>query len=328
LAILALAEVTRVVLTAGEPVRYVGWVANRPWILEKLGASSFELLAQQLSGSELQSVLLELMRERARSRKPARVLEQFERDGFCRPAPVDQRALVEVDRELLAAAAAFEAIELSPLTPLASCSSVALTDQNRVVSALRQTEVVSDPTNVLALECALRLRANATKPVHLATSQRVVRAQPLPKVPGYAQHFRIFVLASGGIEAQDHAFTAAVLLLHIRTMLAALARLEVAGYHFGRRRVDVLATAARAALADRIAEPLGALAARKPLEHQYYSGGLRYQLWVTTPEGDELPLIDGGVFDWLAKLTSNRRAVFVASAAGAQLVALRFRRPA
>lgn len=299
-------------------------MADRRWIVEKLGAEAFERLARELSGSELQSVLLELMQRRAQARSPARVLEQFERDGFCRPAPVDQRVLVEVERELLAAAAPFEAIELSPLTPLASCAAVALTDQHRVVSALRQTEVVSDPTNVLALECALRLRADAARPAHFATSQRVVRAQPVPKLPGYAQHFRIFVLASGGVEAKDHGFTAQTLVLHIETMLAALQRLERVGYRFGSRRVEILATKSRAAVADRIAESCGAPASRKTLEHAYYSGGLRYQLWVTTPDGSELPLVDGGAFDWLAKLTSNRRAVFVASGAGAQLIPLRF----
>lgn len=299
-------------------------MAERSWIVDKLGAEAFERLARELSGSELQSVLLELMQQRAQARSPARVLEQFERDGFCRPAPVDQRALVDIDRELLAAAVPFEAIELSPLSPLASCTAVALTAQNRVVSALRQTEVVSDPTNVLALECALRLRADPSRPAHFATSQRVVRAQPVPKLPGYAQHYRIFVLASGGVEAKDHGFTVQTLVLHIQTMLAALQRLELVGYLFGAPRVEILATKARAAVADRIAESCGALASRKPLEHAYYSGGLRYQVWVTAPDGSELPLIDGGAFDWLSKLTSNRRAVFVASGAGAQLIALRF----
>ena len=48
-------------------------------------------------------------------------------------------------------------------------------------------------------------------------------------------------------------------------------------------------------------------------------------LWVTAPDGTDVPLIDGGTFDWLTKLTSNRRAVYVASGAGAQLIALRFR---
>jgi hypothetical protein len=34
---------------------------------------------------------------------------------------------------------------------------------------------------------------------------------------------------------------------------------------------------------------------------------------------------DGGAFDWLAKLTSNRRLVFTASALGSQLAAYLFR---
>jgi hypothetical protein len=38
-----------------------------------------------------------------------------------------------------------------------------------------------------------------------------------------------------------------------------------------------------------------------------------------------VPLFDGGTFDWLAQLTSNRRAVYVASGGGAQLIAIRFR---
>ena len=45
-----------------------------------------------------------------------------------------------------------------------------------------------------------------------------------------------------------------------------------------------------------------------------------------SPEGDDIPLIDGGAFDWAAKLTSNKRLVFVASALGSQLAAYLFRR--
>ena len=300
---------------------------TRQWIHDLLGEPTFERLATHLSGSQLASVLLEVMQHRAAARTPAEVVAQYQRDPFCRPAQVDLRAAVDVDRHLLAAAAGFEAIELSPVAPLATCSSVAPTAQNRVLSALRSTEVVADPTNVLALECAHRLRA-APAPVHLATCQRVIRAQPVPKLPGYAAHFRIFVLASGGIEAVDHAFTAATLEHHIRTMLAALDRLEQHGYTFGERRVDLLATPARAAVADRIAAALAPTTVQhKLLEHPYYSGGLRYMLWVTAPDGSAVPLADGGAFDWLTKLTSNRRAVYVASGAGAQLIPLRFRVP-
>jgi hypothetical protein len=41
--------------------------------------------------------------------------------------------------------------------------------------------------------------------------------------------------------------------------------------------------------------------------------------------GEEIPLIDGGAFDWLGKLTSNHKLIFVASALGSQLAAHLFR---
>src|SRR5688572_6551631 len=297
------------------------------WRTGSLDAEAFEQLAGGLAGTELQSMLLEVMRRRARARTPADVLAQYRRDRFTGPGMVDQRTAVAIDGHLLAAADGFEAIELSPVAPLGVCSTMAPTDQHRVLSALRGTEVVSDPTNVLALECAVRMRGNANA-VHLATSQRVVRTQPAPRFPGASQHFRLFALGSGGIEAKAHAFTALAIVRHVRALTAALDRLEQHGYAFGVRRVDVLAAPERAALGDRIAAALGVgiATARKPLDHAYYSGGLRYMYWVTAPDGEAVPIGDGGAFDWLARLLSNRRAVYVASGLGAQLVAVRFRR--
>ena len=302
-----------------------GRMGDRPWIVGRLGTTVFEQLAAGLSGSELQSVLLEVMHRRAAARAPFDLVAQYQRDSFSAPAVVDQRTAVELDAHLLAAAGGFDAIELSPVAPLGACSVVALTDQKRVRSALRGTEVVSDPTNVLALECAVRLRARTDAPAHFATCHRVVRAQPVGKGPGFTQHFRLFVLASGGPEEREHHFTVSTVLNHIRTALAALDRLEAHGYAFGARLVDILTTPEREALGARVAEQLGALTRRKVLEHPYYSGGLRFQIWVTDRDGATLPLIDGGVFDWLAKLSSNRRAVYVATGVGSQLMALRFR---
>lgn len=314
-------------VTWHEPPRNAHGFCYQPgvadWIANTIGEAAFTQLATELAGSELQSVLLEVIRRRAAARRPSEVLAQYQRDRFVTPAIIDQREILAVDTHLLAAAADFEALELSPVAPLGTSSVVGLSDQHRVLSALRGTEVVSDTTNVLALECAARMRT-APGPFHLATSQRVVRAQPVPKLPGYAQHFRLFALASGGVETKDHAFTVDILVHHIRTMHAALDRLEQHGYAFGARRLDILATPARAALGDRIAAACHG--ERKLLEHAYYSGGLRYMLWVTAPDGREVPLGDGGAFDWLTKLAANRRAVFVASGLGAQLVNVLFKR--
>ena len=301
-------------------------MTDRDWIIERVGAAAFEQLATGLAGSDLHSVLLEVMQHRARSRTPADVLAQYLRDGFCTPAAIDLRTSHEVDGHLLGAADGFEALDLSPVAPLGVSSAIAQTGQNRVLSALRMTEVVSDPTNVLALECARRLRADWETPVHLATSQRVLRAQPVPKLPGYGQHFRIFVLASGGREAKDHAFTVQACALQIRAMLVALDRLEQNGYTFGARRVEILTTPARQAVGDRIGDLLNVAVVRRALDHAYYSAGLRYQIWVTAPDGAGIPLVDGGAFDWIARLAANRRAVYIASGTGSHLIAWSFKK--
>ena len=297
---------------------------TRAWIIDGIGEASFEQLAATIPGTELQSLLLEVMRRRAAARTPRDLLAQYRRDRFARPATIDQRTFVELDTHLLAAAYSFEAIELSPVTPLGTSSVVGPSDQHRVLSALRSTEVVSDPTNVLALECAERLRAAPDATIHLATSQRVIRAQALPPdKPHFAAHFRIFCLASASRETKEHGFTIAAFTRHIKTMQHALDLLEHHGYQFGARRVDILATSETARVADQIADAVRGV--RKPLDHRYDHGGIRYMLWVTAPNGEQVPLVDGGSFDWVAQLTSNRRITFITTGAGAQLMAAAFR---
>jgi hypothetical protein len=295
-------------------------MAQRTWITDSVGAPTFERLADGLTGSALQSVLLEVMQARAAARNPTDLVAQYGRDAFCQAASVDLRRMLAIDTQLLEAAARFEAIELSPVAPLGTTSVVGPTHQHRVLSALRGTEVVSDPTNVLALECALRLRANPAADLHLASSQRVVRAQPIPPQAGYARHFRLFALGSAGVERKDNAFTIETVLLHARTLLDGLARLEQQGYAVGQRRVEILASPEKRGVGGELADVLGVDC--RLLQHPYYSGGLRYRIWVTAPSGEEAPIADGGTFDWLSQLTSNRRAVFVGSGLGSQWIAL------
>lgn len=287
-----------------------------------------QALAQNLAASELWSLLLSVLEQRAAQRTPATVRHQWQSDRFVQPSAVNQRILNELDSHLLSAAADFEALELSPLAPLGSCSTVALTSQNRIVSTARGTEVVSDPTNVLALECAKRLREAPDAVIKLTTSHRCVRAQAIPKRPGFTAHFRMFCLASAAHERKDHGFTTEALIEHIRMHFAALDRLEKHGYRFPDRGLRLLSTPERSHLAKRIADAIPEIPATlAPLEHKYYDG-LRFMLDAGMPDGTSVPLVDGGAFDWLRKLTDNQRMVFVASGMGSQLAAMLFRRVA
>ena len=297
----------------------------RSWTIAGIGETAFRALSETLPPSALWSLLMEVFAKRAAQRTIGSLAEQWERDGFTRPAPVDQRTLVALDAHLLAAADRYDAVELSPLAPLGVCSVVAPASQHKIVSALRGTEVVSDPTNVLALECARRLRADPRAVVRLATCHRCVRAQPVPPHPGFAPHFRIFCLATAGHEQKDQATVRDALVDQITTHLAALDRLEEHGYAFPDRRLTVLATPERAELADRIARAVHVDDVRRDvLTHHYYEG-LRFMISLAGHEGEAIPLVDGGAFDWVGKLMSNGKMVFVASGMGSQLIAYAYR---
>lgn len=293
---------------------------KRSWAHEGLPAEAREALASGLPASRLWSVLLGVLEARATHRTTASLREQWGKDRFVQPCYVEQRLLHEVDGHLLAAAMAFEAVELSPLAPLGVCSSVALTSQNKIVSTARGTEVVSDPTNVLALECARRLKEDGGLHIRLASSHRCVRAQVFPKRPGFAAHFRMFCLVSAGHERENREFLSAALAEHINTHLAALERLAQHGYQTQSHRVRLLATERNVQLAERVSTSVNADVHHQVLDHPYYDG-IRFMIDVKVDEVNEIPLIDGGAFDWLHKLCSNNKLAFVASGMGSQIIA-------
>ncbi|HKP14796.1 MAG TPA: hypothetical protein VJT85_01970, partial [Gemmatimonadaceae bacterium] len=160
------------------------------------------VLAERLSPADLTSLLLEVYRRRAEARAPRDLLTDHTDNRFCRPSVVSARALAEWDRVAFAALPSdFDVVELSPLAPLGACSLVASVSQHKVVSTARGVEVLSDGSNVLALECALRRRAGRREgddaPVRLAASARVVRAQQFEGARSFA-HFRLLHLCTAG----------------------------------------------------------------------------------------------------------------------------------
>lgn len=298
---------------------------QREWVRAAINDAAYAALAKDLPASELWSLLLDIAEQRAAGRSPAMLQQQWNKDRFVCPAYIDQRTLNELDGHLLRAAAAHEAIELSPLAPLGSCSAVALASQNKIISTVRGTEVVSDPTNILALESARRLLADPSRTVRLATNHRCVRAQQVPDQPGFAAHFRLFCMTSAGREREDHGLLVEFLTEHMQTQLRALDLLEQHGYSFPDRIIRILATADRESLGKRVASAVSAPVTLEALTHDYYDG-LRFMISARAPSGAQMPLIDGGAFDWLRKLASNNKLVLVASGLGSQLAAYLYRR--
>jgi hypothetical protein len=121
----------------------------------------------------------------------------------------------------------FRPVELSPVCPLGTASVLSPISQDWIVSTIRNSEVVSDSTNVLAVECAVRRRdqknrsSSQSAPVHLAASHRLLRGQKISPRPGVLQHFRIFSLCSAGRDPGNLRFETETISLHIGFFLSA-----------------------------------------------------------------------------------------------------------
>lgn len=292
------------------------------WARRGIGAACREALEHGLPASELRSLLLAVAGRRAAAATPASVMQQWVGDRFVEPSPIDQRRLRRIELQLLDAASAFEALELSPLAPLGSCTAVAPGSQNRIVSSMRGTEVVADPTHVLALIAAQRLRTDAAAVVKLATAHRCVRAQPVPPGVGFQAHFSLFCMASAGHERAGHGFVVDAIVEQIAVLVSAL---ETFGLPLPGLRL--LATPQRQHLAQQVADRTHARWPAMTVAHEgappAYYDGLRFMIDGLGTAGERFPLADGGAFDWLQHLASNHKLAFVASGLGTQLLAAR-----
>jgi hypothetical protein len=300
-------------------------------VLRRAGVPDLlEVLAGRLSRPELQSLLLEVARRRAREVTPARLLQHYERDQSVRPSPVDPRRMLELDRlAFTLLPPAFEPIELSPVCPLGTASAVAPINQDKAVATMRNTEVCSDSTNVMALECARRRlearRAAAPEAeTRLCTSHRLLRPH-VPAGPAAFPHFRIFTMCTAGRDRGSFGFEVAALVEHADFYLRLLEGARGCGYVVGRVRVSVKALdASRAEALER--DVLEELGHRHPdveieLEHGevpgYYEAA-RLQVFARDGAGRDYFLVDGGMTDWTRRLLSDRKERLMISGLGSE----------
>lgn len=270
-------------------------IGERVW--QKVPAGAREALERGLSPSELQTVLLQVSRERAGAVTPARVLRRWQEDRFVRPSGVDPRALVQTQARLWERLPErFAGVELSPLAPLGTCSAVATVDQNKIVSTIRSTEVASDPTNELAIEAAVLRRAGQAR-VDLAACQRVVRAQTFDG-PGMSAHFQLFALVSSARDTGSGRIEAEMLVDHLRFWH------DVLGDQAELTFTTFAQTAVRERIDDTVRPALKAELTEDPERDKgsnYYSGTA---LGIAV-DGAELG--DGGFTRWTAELLGDAK---------------------
>ena len=194
----------------------------------------------QLSPTDLQSLLLALYEKRSEKITVQSVFDQYGTNRFVRPSDVSQRLFTEV--ELLAfdlLPSDFDILELSPVVPFGANSVLTKNNQKKIMSTVRNLEVCADSTTALILECArqrknlLRSNAKDDQNVKCATSMRNIRLQNFESIPGFVPHFKALTLATAGRDCGSEAFEIQACLEHVTFYLDYLTHLSQRSFWIG-----------------------------------------------------------------------------------------------
>jgi hypothetical protein len=300
-------------------------------VIKKSGAPDLlDLLTERLSGSDLTTLLLEVMRRRVSGRTAADLLRAYQQDRFVAPGPVPFVRLRHAEDALLATLPTdFETTVLAPVVSLGTHSVLAPVDQNRVISTIRQTEVAADPTNGLALEAALRRRELLTNDprsaqrVKLAASQRVARGQLFEDADAFA-HFQLFGLVTAGRDEGSLAFERDTAAEHIRFAASALLR---AGVEQVRVELTVLPPAESAPISETVRDALADLPKTEVIdkpdrtEARGYYTSFCFKARSVGP-GGTFEIADGGLVDWTQTLVQSRKERLFISGLGVERLAM------
>jgi hypothetical protein len=194
--------------------------------------------------------------------------------------------------------------------------------QDRVLTTAADSELVSDSTNVLALECALRRRAPSTRrtsDTRLAAAHRMLR-------PREASHFALIGLCTAGRDRGAFAMQLAALREHLEWHLRTISR-EAPSLDLEVRVTDLSGGRHRAVLDEQL---LGPVDAAWPLlrvgfddDRQagrgYYTD-VCFGVDAVRSDGSRSNLSDGGLVDWTARLLADAKERLLISGLGSERV--------
>ena len=285
------------------------------------------LLSEKLSGADLNSLLLEVFSRRAQQLTAPALLKQYEKNRFVQPAETDFMHLLEKSLLTLKCLSGHGFIprQVSPLSPLGTSSVVATVDQDKVVSALRNCEVLSDATNALALYISSLKKAQkqAAADAHLkyCTVQRHVRSQQF-NIKGFSPHFTIGCLVSSGVDTGNYDFEKKAVGEHFKALHDVLTTVfntgtvrfrlqQREGYpeHFIRVILDYL---------HHNCPNLPITTDEMPGKNNYYKG-VQFKAIITLEQRD-FEIADGGLVDWTQQLLNNKKERFFISGFGLELL--------
>ncbi|WP_207512977.1 hypothetical protein [Longitalea luteola] len=297
-------------------------------IAQRTGNSDLiSILSEQLSGADLNSLLLEVFARRAQQLTAPELLKQYDNNRFVQPAETDYLHLLERSLQTLQCLKRhdFKPLQVSPLSQLGTCSVVATVDQDKVVSALRSCEVLSDATNALALHISSQKKKqkNAVGEAHIkySTVQRHVRSQPFA-IKGFSPHFTIGCMVSSGSDTGSYTFEKKALADHFTALQDVLTTVFNTGtvkFRLQQRAgyPEVFLPAVMEYLNDRL-PGVAITRDETPGSNNYYKG-LQFKADISV-QGRQFEIADGGLVDWTQQLLNNKKERFFISGFGLELL--------
>lgn len=175
----------------------------------ELTSDAYESLITS-SANKFNSTILDIFNQRAKDISPATLLNNYQnRQKLYEPSKIDPRIYNEISNIFFNSVDNdFECIELSPIVPFGVSNILTATSQNNVLSSARNSEVISDSSVAMALECAYRIKKLKINKINLASSTRLLRTQNYGngKKIHWSQHFRACSLVSSFRNTENNMF--------------------------------------------------------------------------------------------------------------------------
>ena len=193
----------------------------------------------------LNTLFLEIFEQRSKNINSYDVLNKYSNnyEFFC-PSQADLRIINEYNQLFLdCLPSKYEAIELSPIVPFGSNSSITNLSQKNILTTTRNSEVCSDATTALTFEACKRrseIKKNPldiNKEVNLATIKKVLRMQRFDKEKGFLQHFGQFAVLTAG--RKNNVFDYEKIKEHIKLWLDVLLKLKDNEFYIGKLNVGI-----------------------------------------------------------------------------------------
>jgi hypothetical protein len=289
-------------------------------------AGAFARLAA-LQSADVRAVLLDMAARRASGRRPADVLRQYERDPTLRPSPITPAVYRAFESRAMAALPpGFIELSLAPHAPLGTSSVLGRLSQDRVLTTITDSEVLSDTTNVLALEAGLRRRNAASRraiETRLAATHRVLR-------PRDRAHFGLIALCTASRDRGSFAMQLTAFREHLDWHLRVISS-EAPSLELEVLITDLSDGLHRSILEHELLQPLDAAwpAARVAFYDDREAGRAYYTTACFAVRavhlgGSRSNLSDGGFVDWTARLLADSKERLLISGLGSErLVDLR-----